>query len=931
MTHQAPKTAQMPTVTEVGQLRSTNIQLRRDLEKLKKETSAQKTQLDATQNQLRQSELARATCEEYARKLESRLEKSGKGVALLKASRIQSDLEFLEKENNVLYGDLKAKDSEIAQLQHELQHQQALVDQAARNIGLPSRQLLEELYDLRQQAMQMNELIGNKEELLRRQTADLQDFDVYKNDYKRVQLRCEEMEVELKRAEEDKGTLLDYVEDLRRHKERDQGLIDELTEARDESKQHSAALEGKRRELEQLLKEQLQVLQASKQQIDVLEVQLAQQRAACAELTRERNDALQQSQALQRQHAVLEVELAGMQDQMRGVLDLNRAQQVDLNSRVDGLTHRITAAMGTPAVVPAVPRTGQPEAPGTTLKGAAAAAAVTQAAGKAAGAKGSGRASSPGRSSIVPAAAAAAAPVGLPGALVTALSRVSRQQEALVEQHILLKQEVRRTAEINQANEQLKAKVSKMETELHQLLADKMDLEAKVRENSAAWTQLYSGLSPKDGGTAVHTHIPCRENELVKRMLGELTQARSSIDILEQKNMAQSRERDTLVRTVDSLKGSLDDARMAMSSLPQVSDMKSAQSRAEHLEAMNNDLRSHVTRIGERHAAEMQALEEEAQRCKEAQEDTLRQLASIQQTLRQREEEVELLMARIALLEAARRSPIPNQALKVSRSELLAAHGLLSDTDVRPLAHQRDQLKAMREAGRSPRASPRVSWMGKPYTSYDDDGGDKDKETGHGYTPRAAGEGEARRHRPNLGAVNDLIKGMAEKMVRSSIAGQQPSHLIKAKVEGLGISQQAPRSALKGGGRAGSAVVRRSVPLFPPTPPSSDEEIIAQESRRRLAFQMSKGARTSSSSDEAVIHTIRKAAKDAVSQLPAEKGRSKQGGVKSPGQAAASASSLRRVPSSSRASSPSVANKAVNAHLKALSEHYRTLRQRGGI
>jgi hypothetical protein len=43
------------------------------------------------------------------------------------------------------------QDSEIAQLQHELQHQQALVDQAARNIGLPSRQLLEELYDLRQQ------------------------------------------------------------------------------------------------------------------------------------------------------------------------------------------------------------------------------------------------------------------------------------------------------------------------------------------------------------------------------------------------------------------------------------------------------------------------------------------------------------------------------------------------------------------------------------------------------------------------------------------------------------------------------------------------------------------------------------------------------------------------------------------------------------
>lgn len=34
-----------------------------------------------------------------------------------------------------------------------------------------------------------------------------------------------------------------------------------------------------------------------------------------------------------------------LQEGMRGVLDMSRAQQVDLNSRVDGLTHRITAAI----------------------------------------------------------------------------------------------------------------------------------------------------------------------------------------------------------------------------------------------------------------------------------------------------------------------------------------------------------------------------------------------------------------------------------------------------------------------------------------------------------------------------------------------------------------------------------------------------------
>eukprot|EP00955_Chlamydomonas_euryale_P020960 222159-Chlamydomonas_euryale.AAC.1 len=37
-----------------------------------------------------------------------------------------------------------------------------------------------------------------------------------------------------------------------------------------------------------------------------------------------------------------------MLDQMRGVLDLTRAQQVDLNARVDGLAHRMAAALAVP-------------------------------------------------------------------------------------------------------------------------------------------------------------------------------------------------------------------------------------------------------------------------------------------------------------------------------------------------------------------------------------------------------------------------------------------------------------------------------------------------------------------------------------------------------------------------------------------------------
>ncbi len=44
------------------------------------------------------------------------------------------------------------------------------------------------------------------------------------------------------------------VQDLRRHKERDQGIVDELTVSRDECRQHAASLEAKRAELELLLK-----------------------------------------------------------------------------------------------------------------------------------------------------------------------------------------------------------------------------------------------------------------------------------------------------------------------------------------------------------------------------------------------------------------------------------------------------------------------------------------------------------------------------------------------------------------------------------------------------------------------------------------------------------------------------------------------------
>ena len=44
------------------------------------------------------------------------------------------------------------------------------------------------------------------------------------------------------------------MQDLRRHRERDQAVVDELTVSRDEGRLHTASLDAKRVELEKLLK-----------------------------------------------------------------------------------------------------------------------------------------------------------------------------------------------------------------------------------------------------------------------------------------------------------------------------------------------------------------------------------------------------------------------------------------------------------------------------------------------------------------------------------------------------------------------------------------------------------------------------------------------------------------------------------------------------
>ena len=117
---------------------------------------------------------------------------------------------------------------------------------------------------------------------------------------------------------------------------------------------------------------------------------------------------------------------SALQESMRGVLDLGRSQQVDLSARVDSLTHRITAAVsGGQAMTP------------RASSAASGSAAASQ---------------SPSMSQPAPLTSTAQG-------IIIALSRASRQQEALIEQHTLLKQELRRASDVTQQNAQLRLKV----------------------------------------------------------------------------------------------------------------------------------------------------------------------------------------------------------------------------------------------------------------------------------------------------------------------------------------------------------------------------------------------------------------------------------------------------------------------------------------
>ncbi len=75
--------------SELQAARGNALTLRKQLEAVSKELAVCRQQLKTTQKSLQESEVANATQREYSRSLEQKLELAGKGVALVKAAKLQ--------------------------------------------------------------------------------------------------------------------------------------------------------------------------------------------------------------------------------------------------------------------------------------------------------------------------------------------------------------------------------------------------------------------------------------------------------------------------------------------------------------------------------------------------------------------------------------------------------------------------------------------------------------------------------------------------------------------------------------------------------------------------------------------------------------------------------------------------------------------------
>ena len=623
---------------ECFQLRSIAAQLRQEHDAMQAQLKKLKKTYDATANELHQSELGRKATEEYARKLESKLERSGKGVALMKAVRLQSDVEFLERQSNHLYEEMKGKDARIDELTSEISRQKTILDEAAKEAGLPGWHSLEELSELRLRVQSLADSLSERDDKIKRQQADLDDFRVYRSERATIQARCDEMEALLQQSDDDKSLLLEAFDDQKHQLERNKSLIMELTASRDEFAQKNHDLEMKRVDLERLLREQMVILSATKQHSERLEASLHAQKKSTSNAERERDELQHRLMSAEKQRSAMRIELTSMSDQMQGVLDLEHLQQAELHTRVTDLTHRITS----------------------TLQGQASPASLTVKHDDSA-----------------------------EGVLMS-LTRCSRQQEALVGHLLTLKEEVRRLYESQGQNSKQRDLLERQQSEYQQLVLSSREMERQMREQSAAWAHLAVSTS----GSL--TYAVGKEMEVAREVLKSLSQLRSSQDSLTFKLEEMTRERDRLRRNNEGLNEGMRSRQEAMSSLAPMRDFNAALSRIQQLEELIENLRMELQKAHENHMVDLSELSrckerldqerhrstltrEEEQRekdkmnlavdeARQGAQAAMRLVQQLQETIQEKEGEILRLKAKQALLGVGGRESMPSSPFSASPS-----------------------------------------------------------------------------------------------------------------------------------------------------------------------------------------------------------------------------------------------------------------------
>ncbi|GFH18389.1 uncharacterized protein HaLaN_15187, partial [Haematococcus lacustris] len=129
-------------------------------------------QLELARAELHETELARATADEYGQRLER---SSGPSRAsVLKASKLQSSLEFLEAENQALQADVQAKEVELRRVQQQAEQQGGQLEQAALRAEAEVQELRRQVASLVEQQRQQEEVVQQQEEVVQQQALELQ-------------------------------------------------------------------------------------------------------------------------------------------------------------------------------------------------------------------------------------------------------------------------------------------------------------------------------------------------------------------------------------------------------------------------------------------------------------------------------------------------------------------------------------------------------------------------------------------------------------------------------------------------------------------------------------------------------------------------------------------------------------------------------------